>query len=250
MGRVIQILGLVIVLGALAVYAARRIPVGEAPAPADSAAFPPPPAELGSKPTPASYESPADRSAAEVLRLLQSGRRPEAVSRVEALLADQGETPGLVALDGMVRLAGGEVDPARERFARALELDPGCSLARLGGARIEMGSRRFDRAVEDLQALCRDFPRQPEHWRLLSVARLGAGKPRDALAAAVRALRLNPSSPVLAVAVADCLLRSGREAEARAWYEAAYAAAGPAETEEVRTRREDLLGVLALIEAR
>jgi protein O-mannosyl-transferase len=123
---------------------------------------------------------------------------------------------------------------------RAVEVEPGNSVARvmLGNAFLER--RQFEGALREFQAATRLRPDYPDAWVRAGTVLIEQGKPADALPYLLQAAQLAPGWPEVQRRLGQALMRQGRRAEARAVYQN-LARMMPA-TAEARRDLADMLG--------
>jgi tetratricopeptide (TPR) repeat protein len=126
-----------------------------------------------------------------VRQLVQADRYDEAIAHVEQLPPGLAELPDVPALLVELNLEAGRPEAAREAFARLREQHEEHALTRLAAARIDLGEGRVVDAVESLRALSLETERA-DVFRMLARGELRLRNNRAALAAANRALELDP----------------------------------------------------------
>lgn len=169
------------------------------------------------------------------LAMVQAGRAAEA----RRLLArrEASPDPGTQIALGRVAAAMGEIEEARARFERALEIDPTYPAARvdLGVLMIQQG--RLDEARALLERATTENPFLPDGWNALGALRARAGNLGGAIEAWERAVRVNPRLAPAWLNLALAYRRSGDDAKAAAALERCL----PYARGEARRRAEDLL---------
>ncbi len=141
---------------------------------------------------------------ARAIAQFRSGRIPEAVAMVEALIRDMPSVPWLHELKGQILFEGQRPAEALAPYAAAVRLAPEEPMLRLSHARvlIELGQpAQLRQAVAELEATLRAERDSPFAWRQMAIARGRLGDaPGADLALAEEALLLGdaPSAAALA----------------------------------------------------
>jgi len=157
-----------------------------------------------------------------VHELLEEGRLDEALRDAESLVAQAPESAEAHCLYGMVQAQRGEVEAALSSLERALAFDPRLTSARLEKARVLYDDTRFEDVIETLKdeesvealylaasalyelgeheeagdvcARALALEELPELRHLEALLELSRAEPEKALAAAGRAIELDPES--------------------------------------------------------
>lgn len=152
---------------------------------------------------------------ARAIAQFRSGRIPEAVAMIDALIAEAPRSPWLHELKGQILFEGHRPAEAVDPYAQASRLAPDEPMIRLSHARvlIELGQpAQLHRAVAELESTLRTERDSPFVWRQMAVAqgRLGnmpqadlalaeeallLGDPRSARTLATRAATALPTGP-------------------------------------------------------
>jgi tetratricopeptide (TPR) repeat protein len=122
------------------------------------------------------------------LALIKLGREKEANDALNAA------TRAYLA-SGDEHLKAGELKEAEEDFRGLLQIDPDYPPAQLKLGLIYNAARRFDEAVRTLSLVLAKQPRNADAYESLAEAYTGQHKYAESLAAAARALDLNPDLP-------------------------------------------------------
>ncbi len=149
------------------------------------------------------------------------GRAQEALSELDAALAQDADHAGAWANRGLVLLALTRADDAQASFERALELRSDLSAARLNLARLLAGAGRLDEAASWLEGVDDDGAR-----RLLGLVCLQRGDAAGAWRAWSMVFAAT-DDPALGRALGRLALQRGRPDEAVAPLVAAYRAGQP-----------------------
>ena len=150
------------------------------------------------------------------------GPAPAAPPSEPSIPADAKQQAAAKLAEAEQLLASGRTDEAVARLRDAAALDPADAEPRRRLARmlLEGGSRRT--AIEELRAVLRIDPRDAQAWRDLAQAQGSEGLHRDAAESYRRLFEVSEEArrdDRLQLSRADALLRSGRDADARAAYE-------------------------------
>lgn len=116
-------------------------------------------------------------------------------NRAIEIVPPAGTDPYMHANLGRVYLAQERKGLARKELARALELDPNLTLARLYVAEMAMDDRDYDTVVSTLEPTLADAGDDPAIHMNLGIGYRGVGRLEDAKKSYEKALELNPSDP-------------------------------------------------------
>jgi len=134
----------------------------------------------------------------------------------EALAVLPGDSE-LLDLLGQAQLAAGRTVEAQSAFAKFAAAEPKSARPLLRLAQVDMAAKRPDQAIVNVKRALLLEPNNPEVAKLLSVAQLSAGRPRDALQPA-RSLQGNAATAAL-----GWMLEGDIHAASRDWRAAAQA---------------------------
>lgn len=114
---------------------------------------------------------------------LELGRQQPmaAVAAAQEALAVLPDDSELLDLLGQAQLAAGRVTEAQSAFSKVATAEPQSARPLLRLAQVDMVSKRPDQAIVNVKKALLLEPNNPEVAKLLSVAQLAAGRPRDAL---------------------------------------------------------------------
>jgi tetratricopeptide (TPR) repeat protein len=124
-----------------------------------------------------------------VLSLWREGRTRLAISHLEKLMGQEGETAGTLALLGRMLASSGAEPLAELRLRRALELDPSCQAAAFELSRIFMDRGEGPRALSVLEALLEHNPDDPDCLYNLACCHARLGQPEAGLKMLEKSLR-------------------------------------------------------------
>lgn len=110
------------------------------------------------------------------------------------------------------------IDDARQSYSHALQLDPKQFSVRSNMAAMDINARNYAVAAQTLLDLVRDSPNFSPAWANLSAVYLNTGKLDEALAAANRAIGLDPTSVPGYYNRAEALRMMGKAEEAKVAY--------------------------------
>ncbi len=159
--------------------------------------------------------------------LAEKGELEAARKRIREVIAVEGETAANLTALGFIQIHRGDLQKAEEALRKALETDSAFAPAWLGRGMVRLRRRKFSSATDDLRRAVELVPGAAP-WRLeLASALLASGEVDPALRELEQVLRARPESPDVYARIGDCLLRGGREEEARRWYRAAIELSGP-----------------------
>ena len=113
--------------------------------------------------------------------------------RAEQTVIGAKDDPLLEANLGRVYLAQGKRAPAREKFQKAIELDPKLVAPRLGLASLYMDDRDWESTEETLKPALELDPENPAIHVNLGIAYRGQGRFEDSIKAYNKALELDPA---------------------------------------------------------
>ncbi len=224
--RITTIVGLLAIVAAVGMYAIPHLLPGDAPGVMglDLARIIDEQSRLDLKPLPVPAE---DREICAALARATADNAGEGIERMRRHLAELGETALRRAALGWMLLLDQQGEAARKELARALELDPDSPYALVATGYDHLRYGRFEPAAARLGQALGKYAGSADWQRLYTAALLATGKLEQALAAAERAVALDPNTPSSYLLVGDVHLRGGRLSEALRWYEAACELAGP-----------------------
>ena len=124
-----------------------------------------------------------------------------------------------LVLRGDARLGMGEVDAARELYARALKLDDANVDARRGLARIGLGTGDRDEAAHQIQQALDSSSEDTPTWLLKGELELSLSDAEEAERSFKRALAINPESTSAIIGVTRALLAQRKTDEAMTFLE-------------------------------
>jgi adenylate cyclase len=146
--------------------------------------------------------------------------RDAALVHARAALAGGGDDAGALASGGFALfILARDTGSALEAFERAIALNPSSIMALSFSALALAFTGKTDLAIERAQRALKLSPFDPLLFgahTALAAAQLIAGHPEEAIAAARRAIQINPRFPLAHVWHVLALVRSGRLAEAKA----------------------------------
>ena len=149
-----------------------------------------------------------------VLSHLKNKEIDEALKASEALEKRSPENPLAYNLTGLAYLAAGDEIKAREKFIKALEIDPAFVTAQINLARIELSHNRLEKTEELFQAV---LEKAPDNITAL-VGMAGLEERRNNLEGMyewlVKAQERNPKSSKPGVLLAQAYLRAGENLKA------------------------------------
>lgn len=118
---------------------------------------------------------------------------PEAQAQVEALLAAHPDDQAGLHLLAQIQTMNNDMAAAQATFAKISAQHPGDIKARYNEAFILLATKGLSEKVEKAsQAMVRDFPEQPEGYKLLGLVGLAKNNAAQAVENLERALRLRP----------------------------------------------------------
>lgn len=126
------------------------------------------------------------------LSLWAQGKRDEALTEIEKVIARAPDFAMAHMTHGQLLEELGRADEARRAFESALEIDPRYGEARLTLARLLVRAGDLESAERELQRAVAEDPDEPEGRRGLALVLIGRGKLVEALPQARAALELRP----------------------------------------------------------
>jgi tetratricopeptide (TPR) repeat protein len=124
-----------------------------------------------------------------ILSLWRDGRTKLAISHLEKLMGQEGETAGTLAMLGRMLASSGAETLAELRLRRALDLDPACQAAAFELSRIFMERGEGARALSVLKALLEHTPDDPDCLYNLACCHARLGQPEAGLKMLENALK-------------------------------------------------------------
>jgi choline-sulfatase len=143
-------------------------------------------------------------------QLLRRGDYRGAVTRFEAVLAEDPRNRFATLRSGFALVKMGDLRAAIPRLERSVELDPNVPEARTALAEALTKSRLYDRAARQWMEAIRLQPRRAEAWAGAGAALGLGGKPQEAVKAFERAVELEPRNPGLLARLAFAEHAAGR----------------------------------------
>jgi putative PEP-CTERM system TPR-repeat lipoprotein len=146
---------------------------------------------------------------------LRSNQRAKALTIAEGLVARQPDHPGLLDLLGQAKAMNNDAAGARAAFQKAIKLDPTLEPASLDLARLEMGTKNYDRAAALLDDLLKSNARNAE--AMFEYANLAEhrGQSADALRWLQKAYDVVGAKDLhISLALVDRHMRQGRPQDA------------------------------------
>lgn len=172
------------------------------------------PVELGLKLIEMSGSSDVDKYIDKYQVYMRHDRREDAQRMLDKAREINELDERLIDLDFLLALQNSDRAEAQRVIERATESNSDKVGGRLFSARYELVFGDARKAIEILEDVVEDAPRQPAAWLLLGEARMSGGRVQEAVDAFERAYEGRPDDIQIIKAYARALIRVNREAEA------------------------------------
>lgn len=149
-----------------------------------------------------------------VLSHLKNNELDEALKASQALEKRSPENPLAYNLTGLAYLASGNEDKAREKFLKALEVDPSFVTAQINLARIELSHNRLDKTEERFQAVLEKAPNNMTALMGMAGIEELRNNRKKMYEWLIKAQEENPKSSKPGVLIAQAYLRDGENLKA------------------------------------